>query len=1080
MKLTGRNEEIPVEITTANKGSSGWVKAGGLNEIEFDKTYTIASLTKSSDTSEHIVSNGVSFITPAGPTLTDISADLDPSNLNDTILTLTAERIATGDLTLAVFDAADSTQKSIALGSVSFATSTTPVSSTISVVIRPSGKLAYGGTYKVKTLSSSSLIVSHSPLSFRLPSLLQTASCVLGLENPSVLTITISGIGHPPDTPFRLTIDEINEGNNTMGSPFTVDGTFSAKIGDMIHTLVTVSTPSTLRQGKRYEITKCEVTNFKTYLDGRVFFAVPRPPVLTAVPFSFASSANTSFSLVLEGTDLPAGETFLVTLKDFPTPIEVTFETTTTGLSAELPLGWSDSLKFNKSYILLTVVHKELSSISIPCVGLVLDTGTQPNPLILFVDSHSTAESRLCGDEVRPCPTIEVAWEIFTAYSSQRLTLKLITQSSLTSAIALAMGSVVKMETGDVSTPTLTVPSSASSGDQAGLVSIAGTLEMKEINIDVEVDDVSFVLFDVKEGKLVLDTVHITGISTPSEAVDGIEGLCEWETGLIKLHDSICNLTSCVLSSIVMGEIWMENSNVSLTSTLILNNGQHYSQFPSAQQDVRCHSGELSIVPSGEAEKHHWVSSSLDCVVRLNGIELPSPHFVPSIDGKKCTSAMESRKEQFAVSIVGTMLLPCNLSLGVSVTPKPTKSNDLLLIPLSSMKTTLWNETHISLSIPSSSLKRLDNTLEWKASLVFGNEKQTDTFVLLPSLEDRKSLAFQESLPWLIPVIACSVLFVLVIVVVIILIRRRQQKKKNPKMDSEKLLDHQELAEVEIKIEEYVGDKTTHGMIGLKSDEDGREGISHNSQLPTEKGEDDEEKPEQVMVDPVEGMKCEGAFPIEVVDGVDTLHHRLHQGNGIRGEKRREIERKIVLGMIRVVEERTQLEVIARISPHWILLNRDDEIFIRMQSELDKTKEQNNPSNPQPSMPSFASPLARDGMEEIRWRAPEQGEKEGELNEKVDETKAMVFRLGLVLWEVETGSVPFGELDAVSAHRHLAAGNPLPSRKIADIGLREVITQCLAVDPDHRPSLQLILSTLDEPQKLAMDEVGQNGGIVQY
>ncbi|KAK2960239.1 hypothetical protein BLNAU_4792 [Blattamonas nauphoetae] len=120
MKLTDRNEEIPVEITSATNGESGWVKAGGPNEIEFDNTYTIASLIKSDDASEYIVCNDVSFTTPVGPTLTDISADLDTTNLNDALLTLTAERTAAGDLTLDVFDTADLQETAISVGIATF------------------------------------------------------------------------------------------------------------------------------------------------------------------------------------------------------------------------------------------------------------------------------------------------------------------------------------------------------------------------------------------------------------------------------------------------------------------------------------------------------------------------------------------------------------------------------------------------------------------------------------------------------------------------------------------------------------------------------------------------------------------------------------------------------------------------------------------------------------------------------------------------------------------------------------------------------------------------------------------------
>ncbi|KAK2952655.1 hypothetical protein BLNAU_12304 [Blattamonas nauphoetae] len=407
MKLTGRNEEIPVTMTGTDKGESEWVKAGGPNEIEFDKAYTIASLTKSSNASEHIVCNDMLFTTPAGPTLTNIAAELNPSNLNSAILTITAERIAEGDLTLTVFDAADSTQTSIALGAVSFATSTTPISSTISVVIRPSGKLAYGKTYKVKTLSSPSLIVSHASPSVQIPSLIKTVSCSLDLSDTNRINLFISAIGLPPSSSLTLTVVEVDGDNSPQGTPFTIDGVTSLEEGEVTHNLALAASPSTLQQGKRYEVTQSEIPNHKSALDGNLVFTVPNIPVLTAVPFSFASSANNSFFLVLEGTDLPVGETFLVTLNSFPNPIEVTFETTTTGSSVKLPIGESHDLQYSTTYTLVSVIHKGLPLASIPCTGLSFTTGPRPSFMFLFVSSSGSDENE--GTENAPLRTLHKA-----------------------------------------------------------------------------------------------------------------------------------------------------------------------------------------------------------------------------------------------------------------------------------------------------------------------------------------------------------------------------------------------------------------------------------------------------------------------------------------------------------------------------------------------------------------------------------------------------------------------------------------------------------------------------------------------
>ncbi|KAK2944373.1 hypothetical protein BLNAU_20718 [Blattamonas nauphoetae] len=84
------------------------------------------------------------------------------------------------------------------------------------------------------------------------------------------------------------------------------------------------------------------------------------------------------------------------------------------------------------------------------------------------------------------------------------------------------------------------------------------------------------------------------------------------------------------------------------------------------------------------------------------------------------------------------------------------------------------------------------------------------------------------------------------------------------------------------------------------------------------------------------------------------------------------------------------------------------------------------------------------------------------MKEGVEASKVMVFRLGLILWEIETGLVPFGELDAVNAHRNLGAGIGLPLHKVSDGSMRELIEGCLQIDADQRITLQQVLSKLDE------------------
>ncbi|KAK2963874.1 hypothetical protein BLNAU_951 [Blattamonas nauphoetae] len=258
-----------------------------------------------------------------------------------------------------------------------------------------------------------------------------------------------------------------------------------------------------------------------------------------------------------------------------------------------------------------------------------------------------------------------------------------------------------------------------------------------------------------------------------------------------------------------------------------------------------------------------------------------------------------------------------------------------------------------------------------------------------------------------------------------------------------------EVTKVEVEHEEY---KTTNGMLVAKTvNSQSSSSTTDNPNLMTVSALDGHRE----MADPVEVMKCEGEFTTEVVSGTETLFYRIHKGDGVAATKRREVERRIVAGMVQMVEKKKNLEAGSRISPHRILLSKTDTVFIRVQTE-----QENQQSQPLP--PPTAISGWTGAAEEVRWRAPAQGEKEDEMNSEVSESKATVFRFGLILFEVETGLVPFAENDAVTAHRNLAAGMSLPIDRIADETLRELIVECLSVDPDQRPTLQNILVKLEQ------------------
>ncbi|KAK2948133.1 hypothetical protein BLNAU_16933 [Blattamonas nauphoetae] len=238
LKLTGRNEEISVRMTSTEKGESSWVKA-----------------------------------------------EMNPANFDQVILTLTSTRMSAGSFTLIVFETDDAQKTPISIGPFAYSVSTEQIDSVFSLTVVPSGLLSCGETYTVHSLSSSSQIVSHSSQTFQVPPLIRTASASLNLDDLDEVIVSLTAFGFPSSTPIMLTIVEVDESDNHIGSPFELTGTPS-KTGDSTHILKARVEPTKLEHATRFEITKCDVVGQETVLDGRVFFHVPSKPDFSVLHIS--------------------------------------------------------------------------------------------------------------------------------------------------------------------------------------------------------------------------------------------------------------------------------------------------------------------------------------------------------------------------------------------------------------------------------------------------------------------------------------------------------------------------------------------------------------------------------------------------------------------------------------------------------------------------------------------------------------------------------------------------------------------------------------------------------------------------
>ncbi|KAK2958377.1 hypothetical protein BLNAU_6647 [Blattamonas nauphoetae] len=329
-----------------------------------------------------------------------------------------------------------------------------------------------------------------------------------------------------------------------------------------------------------------------------------------------------------------------------------------------------------------------------------------------------------------------------------------------------------------------------------------------------------------------------------------------------------------------------------------------------------------------------------------------------------------------------------------------------------------------------------------------------------------KSLSPQMKamLCWLIPLVACLMLTIIV-VIVIVLIRRRQKKNAQ---QAQKEMEVQEPLEVE-KVDE-VGVDCSNGVI--RTDGDDHSAFDSAGEIRSNK-----ETNQLTRSQFGEVMTCSGDFGMSTARLGETLYSVLHKEHREIG--RRGIGVQIVNGLKHVVAHRPVSDVLTRLSSHWILLDTEGNVQLKLQMTSEEAEQeatqvqQQNPhprlggdNNQQTEITQDSQPV-KSGTDGLRWRAPEVVAGGGIV---VDRHKAAVFSLGLILWEIETGQVPFGELDAVNAQRQSGTGIVPKMDSLQNEEFVSLIHSCLSVDPKQRPTLSEIgefLSSHPEDTRIA-------------
>ncbi|KAK2945990.1 hypothetical protein BLNAU_19066 [Blattamonas nauphoetae] len=600
-----------------------------------------------------------------------------------------------------------------------------------------------------------------------------------------------------------------------------------------------------------------------------------------------------------------------------------------------------------------------------------------------------------------------------------------------------------------------------------------GRLWVHQVDVVLS-DSPSLIFIRMVGGRLTIETCSIVGSKgTPSNYIgNSYSDLCEWDTGILNLVNSTTAITSTHLTHLSQGAVNMKRGNLTIRTSSFDSNTPHSSSFPSLRQNIRCSEGgeiEVGSLSGGDGKTDHphlWLSHE-DCSLSGDDVNVNAPFFVPTLSSSS-TSKLNKTEKAFSLSIAGSTLIPCSLFLEVFEKQKDGKEGKPKQYPLSQDTTTSFNESIIELSLPLSSLDGFDDALEWRGRLAVGKGAISATsFVIQENAVERRSRAAKENMKWWLPLLVSLVcLLLLTLIVLFVCWRRRTVQKKGTNIEEMKTSDQQPLEDEKMEI-------VTDNRIGVISIQ-----TCASSQCNDETRQKSDPEPSDNLLDIQnleEVLRCNGDLKsTEYVSKDRTLYNALHSEN--RWNVRvREAELQLVRGLKEVSKKDRDAAILRALTAHNVLFDSKQNVCLKLNLDLSLPAPLLNCTPPQPDQqptqpehpdqdPTMetleskltAPQLAEQVSEGVRWYAPEVIANKRHMNSG----HGAVFSLGLLLWEMETGSVPFGEQDAVNASRQIVAGATPKLELVENVEMRELIEQCLSLNPDDRPDLDTVESTL--------------------
>ncbi|KAK2956353.1 hypothetical protein BLNAU_8720 [Blattamonas nauphoetae] len=537
--------------------------------------------------------------------------------------------------------------------------------------------------------------------------------------------------------------------------------------------------------------------------------------------------------------------------------------------------------------------------------------------------------------------------------------------------------------------------------------------------------------------------------------------LCEWSNSLLSLADCSSFFHFTEMKHLPQGAISTIGGELTLSSCTFLDNSPSNTNFPSLRRNVMCSDGKVlveAVGGDGHSSPHHWISTH-NCSVEKEDKILLAPFFVPTLSSTKSKSKLDKKAKKYEIVLKGETFIPCGLSLEVfehiALSKKTFSEGEHILVELDPSEVTSWKEDTIELSLHQSSLTSLNSKHDLHCRVLFGSSGKTDSFSL-KGLKGNMSQAGRV-VSIVVPIVCSVVLLLVFLIVMLVLICRRQQKKKNEKQPQP--VHELDECQIEVKQDDCDANSTIRPFFSTSD----LTLHPHSLNMISNGGSQEQSQFssfQQQFIEHVEVMKCEGEPAVVRVDARKTLYSALHVEKELALPKM-EIRRQLVAGLetcsTQSVQRCPDSALVAL-----VLVDSSGSVCLKLDQNL-------NEMNLTTQQIANRKKMRE---EDRRWSAPEQIDEDNRDQKKdekephavpYDPLKASVFRLGLVLWELETGLVPFGELDAVNASRQVKGGQlPLISNW-EDTSLASIVAECLSFDPDERPSLSTLNTYFSSP-----------------